>query len=59
MLVWAPELVLGRMAEETLLASTRVVPGQLSAVGYAFRPPDLHNTLSELTPKDVRRISEG
>ncbi len=38
-------LALGRMAEETLLASTRVRPRGLQETGYAFRRPTLEGTL--------------
>ena len=35
------KLLLGEMAEELLLASTRVTPGVLQAAGYQFRHPEL------------------
>ena len=38
-------LAIGRMAEETVLASTRVVPGRLLATGFRFRHPDLESAL--------------
>ena len=38
---WALRLVLGEMADATLLASTRVVPGRLRAMGFSFQ----HETL--------------
>lgn len=41
----ALRFVFGEMAEETLLASTRVVPEKLQAAGYRFRHPDLESAL--------------
>jgi len=38
---FAARLVMGQMADELLLASTRVQPGRLLASGYAFKFPDL------------------
>ena len=38
---WALRCVFADMADEALLASTRVLPQQLSETGYAFR----HRTL--------------
>ncbi|MHC5083579.1 MAG: TIGR01777 family oxidoreductase [Planctomycetota bacterium] len=34
-------IMFGRMAEETLLAGTKVIPDKLAAAGYAFRHPEL------------------
>jgi uncharacterized protein (TIGR01777 family) len=43
---WAMRLAMGReMAEETVLASQRVVPGVLVAHGFPFRFPDLESML--------------
>ena len=43
---WAMRLVMGReMAEETVLASQRVVPGMLAAHGFAFRFPNVESML--------------
>ena len=42
---FAARLVLGEMANELLLASTRVVPKQLQASGYQFRFEDLESAL--------------
>ncbi|HEY6564321.1 MAG TPA: TIGR01777 family oxidoreductase [Pirellulaceae bacterium] len=39
-------LMLGEMADELLLASTRVVPGKLIAVGYPFRHAEIDAALS-------------
>ncbi|MBI5691145.1 MAG: TIGR01777 family protein [Verrucomicrobia bacterium] len=39
--------VLGEMAEETLLASTRAVPRALQAAGYEFRQPTLEAALRQ------------
>jgi hypothetical protein len=41
----AARLALGQMADEMLLASTRVVPMKLTATGYAFRYPTLDSAL--------------
>jgi uncharacterized protein (TIGR01777 family) len=41
----ALRLALGAMAEETILASARVVPSRLLASGYAFRHPTLESAL--------------
>jgi len=38
-------LALGEMADELLLASTRVKPARLKAAGYAFRHPELEAAL--------------
>jgi hypothetical protein len=39
-------LALGEMADELLLASTRVDPVKLRNTGFAFQHPDLHSALS-------------
>ena len=39
------KLALGEMAQDLLLASTRVMPNQLQATGYQFRCPTLESTL--------------
>jgi uncharacterized protein (TIGR01777 family) len=41
----------GEMANETVLASARVVPEKLQAAGYEFRHPDLENALKFLLGK--------
>jgi uncharacterized protein (TIGR01777 family) len=41
----AARLAFGEMADEMLLASTRVVPARLQATQYAFRHPDLDGVL--------------
>jgi uncharacterized protein (TIGR01777 family) len=48
------KLLLGEMAEALLLASQRVVPGKLTALGYAFQHPELEPALRFL----LRRRSE-
>lgn len=45
---FALKLLLGQMAEETLLASARVVPAKLLASGYPFRYPELEGALRHL-----------
>jgi hypothetical protein len=44
----AARLAFGEMADELLLASTRVVPRRLRETGYAFREPDLEAALRHL-----------
>lgn len=44
----ALKLLMGEMAEELLLASTRVLPHQLQASGYAFKHSTLIDCLHEL-----------
>ncbi len=45
---FAARLILGEMADALLLASARVEPRKLSAVGYRFRHTDLQSTLKQL-----------
>ena len=45
---FAARLVLGEMADELLLASTRVEPQQLVQSGYEFRQPTLEVALRHL-----------
>ncbi|MDR7483639.1 MAG: TIGR01777 family oxidoreductase [Armatimonadota bacterium] len=49
---FALRLVLREMADETVLASQRVVPARLQAAGFAFRWPDLRPAL-----EDVLRVA--
>jgi len=49
--VWALRLVYGRLADETLLASTRVLPAKLGAAGYEFRRPSLETALRQVLGK--------
>jgi NAD dependent epimerase/dehydratase family enzyme len=44
----ALRLALGDVADEAVLASTRVVAGALAASGYRFRTPGLEATLRHL-----------
>jgi uncharacterized protein (TIGR01777 family) len=44
---FAVRLMLGEMADETLLASARVWPGRLLDSGYQFRWPDLEGALRQ------------
>jgi len=44
-------LMLGEMADETLLASTRAYPRKLQASGFTFRHPDLAQALQSLLRK--------
>ena len=39
------KLLFGTMAEQTLLASQRVRPARLEALGYPFRHPTLESAL--------------
>ena len=43
---FAARLALGEMADELLLASTRVVPSRLEASGYQFKHPTLRQSLA-------------
>ncbi len=45
---WALRLVMGEMADELLLASTRVAPRRLQEAGFEFRDPQLEPTLRRL-----------
>ncbi len=44
----AARLALGRMADETVLASQRVVPNRLLEAGFEFRHPDLQDALETI-----------
>ena len=48
---FAARLAFGEMAEELLLASTRVAPRQLLATGYQFRDPHLDAALRKMLGK--------
>jgi uncharacterized protein len=48
---FAARMVLGEMADELLLASTRVVPARLIATGYEFRFPQLEGALRHVLGK--------
>jgi uncharacterized protein (TIGR01777 family) len=48
---FAARLLFGEMADELLLASTRVEPAKLLASGYRFRLPDLEGALRSLLEK--------
>jgi NAD dependent epimerase/dehydratase family enzyme len=48
---FAARLILGEMANELLLASTRVNPSRLLASGYEFRFPDLAGALRHVLGK--------
>jgi hypothetical protein len=48
---FAARLVMGEMADELLLASTRVRPSRLLASGYEFRFPDLKGALRHVLGK--------
>ena len=45
---FAARLALGEMADDLLLASTRVMPVRLERSGYQFRYPDLEEALRHL-----------
>jgi uncharacterized protein (TIGR01777 family) len=45
---WALRLAFGQMADEALLASTRAVPRNLQASGYAFRHAELESALRDI-----------
>lgn len=48
---FAANLAFGEMAEETMLASSRVIPKKLLDTGYRFRQPDLESALRHLLGK--------
>jgi uncharacterized protein len=48
----ALRLALGEMADETLLASARVLPARLLQLGYEFRYPDLGGALRHVLGKE-------
>jgi len=48
---FAARLAFGEMADELLLASTRVEPARLVATGYRFRHSDLEGALRHLLGK--------
>jgi NAD dependent epimerase/dehydratase family enzyme len=48
---FAARLAFGQMADELLLASTRVAPKQLEASGYKFRYPQLEPALRHVLGK--------
>ena len=45
-------LMMGEMADQVLLASTRVVPKRLQADGFAFQQPELEAALRNILRKD-------
>jgi uncharacterized protein (TIGR01777 family) len=48
---FAARLMFGEMADELLLASTRIQPAKLPASGYRFRYPELADALRHLLAK--------
>ena len=49
---FAAHMVMGEMADNLLLASTRVLPGRLLATGYEFKFPQLRAALRHVLGKD-------
>jgi NAD dependent epimerase/dehydratase family enzyme len=47
---FALRALLGDMAGETMLTSTRALPSRLLGSGYEFRYPDLKSALNHLLP---------
>ncbi len=45
--------LLGEMADETMLSSTRVLPQKLIDAGYKFKYTDLKDTLSDILSKNI------
>jgi hypothetical protein len=45
---WACRILFGELAQELLLASTRVEPTRLKASGFRFRYPDLESALKAI-----------
>jgi uncharacterized protein (TIGR01777 family) len=56
---FALRVVLGEMADELLLTSTRAEPDRLTAAGYRFRDPTLERTLSRLVGPTSRLTSSN
>lgn len=57
--VFAARIAFGEMADELLLASTRVLPKKLTDSGYKFRHPELGEAFEQLLKKVViSRISK-
>lgn len=54
---WALKLALGELAQETLLGSTRALPGALRTLGFEFRHSQLPEVLNEFVNREgqVRR----
>lgn len=52
---WALRLVLGRLADATLLQSARVAPARLQACGFTFERGTLRAALDELLPSTNRQ----
>jgi NAD dependent epimerase/dehydratase family enzyme len=48
---FAVRLAFGEIADETLLASTRVQPDRLLKTGYMFRYPELEDALQHVLGK--------
>ena len=55
---FAAKAIFGEMADETPLASTRVLPRALEASGYEFRHPTLDEALRHVLGKTVETPSE-
>jgi hypothetical protein len=53
---WVARLVFGQMADELLLASTRVVPRRLRELGYVFRHGDLPAALRHLLGRPATTV---
>ncbi len=45
---FAARMAFGEMADEVLLASTRVIPARLEAAGYRFRHPEIEGALRHM-----------
>ena len=45
---WVMRTVAGELADEVMLASTRVAPERLLAAGYRFRTDDLESALRHM-----------
>ena len=50
---WAARFVFGEMADETVLASTRVAPKKLLAAGFQYQHPNLEGALHQLLRSTV------
>jgi NAD dependent epimerase/dehydratase family enzyme len=51
------KVIFGRMAEETLLVSTRAVPARLEASGYVWRERSLESALRQVLGRSSQPIT--
>ena len=56
---FAARLVFGQMADDLLLASTRVLPKKLEESGFSFLHPNLDGALHDLLSGKNRTLGPG